>query len=550
MSDALRRHVQPTRYPATPQRTQAREDQVKNNAGGYVFTTDEETRLHRFLTIGVEGGTFHVGEPKLARDNGSVVVALAKRSDMLLISKAVEISVGGRAPSNDQALFALAAAAGLGDTAYREAALAALPSVARTGTHLLTFIEYVEMFRGWGPQLVKGIRNWYLQQTPDNLAYQVFKYKQRKGWAQRDPVRLALFKASPKHKDGQPYRAGSMPRVPAEHEPLLRYLTTGAVGDSELPQLYYTMTAAHATRKAAEWERLIASERGLTWEMLPSEALTEPKVWRALVDHGNLPMHALLRNLSRLTNLGVLKQGDAWTKELVNQLSDSERLAKARVHPITILLALKTYAQGHSMRGESRWTPVSVVTDGLDASFYAAFPAVRPAGNRVEVALDVSGTMTHPAGGLPITCREVCGAMAQITVGTEPLASVYGFGTVYQPLDISPRRRMDDNMRYMAGIGMQRTDCAVPMTDALKARREVDVFQIWTDNETWAGPIHVHEALRQYRDKMGINVKLEVVCIVPTEFSVADPRDPNQLDVSGFDAAVPQLLADHARGDL
>jgi 60 kDa SS-A/Ro ribonucleoprotein len=33
-----------------------------------------------------------------------------------------------------------------------------------------------------------------------------------------------------------------------------------------------------------------------------------------------------------------------------------------------------------------------------------------------------------------------------------------------------------------------------------------------------------------------------------TGFSIADPSDPGMLDVVGFDAAAPQVMADFARG--
>lgn len=546
MSDALRTHVT-GRGRLTPQGEPAREDQVKNNAGGFTFATSDENRLHRFLTIGTEGGTFHVGERELTRDNANGVVGkLAAAGDVRLIEQAVAVSTAGRAPDNDPALFALATAAGAqpgphlskdAAVAYRQQALDALLSTARTGTHILHFAAYAQLFRGWGPQLVKGVRNWYLSQEPDALAYQLFKYKGRDGWTQRDLIRLTMFK-------------GAGPRVPAGHAALLNYVAKGWDSES-LPELAHAVAGAHAVSSVKQWVRLIGTTRSLSWEMLPSEALREPEVWQALIAGGNLPPTALIRNLARLTTLGVLKQGDSFTGEVAGRLADADRLARARVHPVSVLLALKTYAQGHGVRGKGTWNPVPAVTDALDAGFYAAFGAVEPANCRVNVSLDVSGTMTHPAGGLPLSCRELVSAMAMIVMATEPRASIYAFGDTYRPMDISPRRRLDDVVRYTRELGMQRTDCALPMIEALRERREVDVFQVWTDSETWYGQNgHPHEALQRYREVMGIDARMQVVAVVPTEFSIADPLDPRQLDVSGFDAAVPNLLSAHARGEL
>jgi 60 kDa SS-A/Ro ribonucleoprotein len=52
-------------------------------------------------------------------------------------------------------------AAGLGDEPTRRAALAALPRVARIGTHLFQFATFVEQFRGWGRSLRRAVGGWY-----------------------------------------------------------------------------------------------------------------------------------------------------------------------------------------------------------------------------------------------------------------------------------------------------------------------------------------------------------------------------------------------------
>jgi 60 kDa SS-A/Ro ribonucleoprotein len=70
---------------------------------------------------------------------------------------------------------------------------------------------------------------------------------------------------------------------------------------------------------------------------------------------------------------------------------------------------------------------------------------------------------------------------------------------------------------------------------------------VMTDNETWAGKIHPVEALRSYRKKMGIAAKLVVVGMTSTGFSIADPNDGGMLDVVGFDAAAPAVIADFLR---
>jgi 60 kDa SS-A/Ro ribonucleoprotein len=544
MSDALRRHVT---HGVTPQSEQARPDEVKNNAGGYVFKVGDQTRLNRFLTLGTENGTYYATEKALTRDNAKLVTRMAEGNNPVLINDATLVSQAGRAPRNTPALFANAAAAGLGNVNYRQTALDNMPLVARTGYHLLLWAEYIEMFRGWGPQLVKGVRNWYLCQTPEDLAYQLLKYKQREGWSQKDLIRLAGFK-------------GAGPRVETAHEAIFNYVLKGEFNAELLPPLIDVAEQVHETRNARDWVRLIGSTRSLSHEMLPSEALAEADVWRALIENKNLPIGAMLRNLSRLTRLGVLKQMDSFTTHVCNILTSQEIVTKGRIHPVQVLLALKTYASGHSLNGKSVWSPVPQVIDALDTMFYLAFGNIEPAGKQTAICLDVSGSMGHHVlvpdshGSLvaaPYTHRELAAAMAMVTMKTEPSWAVMGFSHSFVPLNISANQRLDDVTRSITGIPFGRTDCALPMVWAMQNNLAVDTFQIHTDNETWYGPNgHPHEALKRYRKHSGIDARLQVIAYTPTEFSIADPLDSGQLDVSGFDAAIPNLLSSHSKGEI
>jgi 60 kDa SS-A/Ro ribonucleoprotein len=203
---------------------------------------------------------------------------------------------------------------------------------------------------------------------------------------------------------------------------------------------------------------------------------------------------------------------------------------------------------------------VAQVVDALDAAFYLAFGAVQPAGRRVMLALDVSGSMMANVHGLEgLSCREASAAMALVTAATEPrhfftafTAGGYrsmhpGFASGLTALSISPRQRLDDVVRQVSSLPFGGTDCALPMREAMKHRWEVDLFVVYTDNETWAGDVHPAQALRQYRERMGIPARLVVVGMASNGFTIADPDDAGMLDVVGFDASAPQLIADFAR---
>ena len=92
------------------------------------------------------------------------------------------------------------------------------------------------------------------------------------------------------------------------------------------------------------------------------------------------------------------------------------------------------------------------------------------------------------------------------------------------------------------------TDCSLPFRWAADQGRVFDTFLTFTDNESWGGPVHVHQALRQYRDKVNPAAKAVVAGMTATDFTVLDTHDPLSLNVVGFDSAVPNLVADFSRG--
>ena len=520
----------------TPQHQKATAKQVANSAGGYVFALDDVARLRRFLILGVDGGTYYTSAQGLAVDNVKVLERLASEDPRTLVDTIVQVSTSGAAPRQNPALFALAYATSVPQS--RDAALGALPQVARTGSHLFTFARYVEQFRGWGRGLRRAVGSWYTGRDADSLAYQAVKYRQREGWSHRDLLRLA----HPRTDD-------------ASLRATFDWITHAGLGETT-PALIEGFIKAQQATDAAAWARIVR-DYCLTWEMLPAAALTQPVVWEALLDVG-VPMTALMRQLPRLTRLGLLPAIGGRTQEVCAQLTDARRLRAARVHPISVLVAQRTYASGTSYRGTTEWTPTTKVTDALDAAFYAAFGAVEPSGRRTMLALDVSGSMDWSVSGMGITAREASAALALVQLATEPEAVAYGFsdaGTASSwrnpaltPLDISPRRRLDDALAVVDAIPMGGTDCALPMLYAIKQKLEVETFVVYTDNETWAGKVHPYQALRRYRERSGIDARLIVVGMTSTGFSIADPDDPGMLDVVGFDAAVPNLISEFARG--
>lgn len=502
--------------------------QVENSAGGYSWQVDCWTRLRRFLILGSEGGSYYASERNLTRENADAVRECLAVDSVRTVDEIVSVSADGRAPKNDPAIFALALCASEGDDTGRRAALAAMPSVCRTGTHLFQFCEFAQGFRGWGRGLRRAVANWYTGKDPDTLAYQIVKYRQRGGWTHRDCLRLAH------PRDTQ--KAGLYDWV------------CGRLPDSDQPSIIYGFTQAQSSASPNETARLIR-DFGLPREAVNPDHLTDPDVWEALL--ADMPMTALIRNLATMTRVGLLKPMSDAAGRVLAQLGDADRIRKARVHPIQMLSALATYQSGQGARGQHTWTPVPQIVDALDAGFYLAFGNVRPSGKRTLLALDVSGSMEWSTiAGVPgLTPRVASAAMALVTAATEPQWAVMAFGTRFVPLDISPRERLDSVLRKIDGLGMMGTDCSRPILWAQSQGVEVDAFVVYTDSETWAGRVHPSQALREYRRGFP-GARLCVVGMVSNGFTIADPNDPGMLDVVGFDTSAPQVISDFSRGEL
>jgi 60 kDa SS-A/Ro ribonucleoprotein len=506
--------------------------QVKNSAGGYAWAVDDWVRLDRFLVLGCEGPTYYASEKELTVENALAVQRCLRADGARTVGRIAEISEAGRAPKNDPAVFALAMAASLGDPATKALALAALPRVCRTGTHLFQFAGAAQLFRGWGRALRRAVGRWYTDKDARDLAYQCVKYQQRDGWAHRDLLRLAHPKAEGATQD------------------VLRWAVKGwdgAAADVPAPELR-PIWATERAKRAATVEEVVAlvREYGLVRESVPTEWLTHAAVWDALLEQ--MPLTALVRNLATMTRVGLLGPNSAATRRVAEVLSDGERLHKARVHPIALLAALKTYAAGRGARGRGEWVPVPEVIDALDGAFYASFGNVEPTGRRWLLALDVSSSMgCGTVAGVPgLTPRVASAALALVTAAVEPLHHFAAFTTSLTSLAISPRHGLDTVLRQVSGLSFGGTDCAQPMLYALEKGLEVDAFVVLTDSETWAGAVHPAVALRRYREFTGIPAKLIVVGMVSSGFTIADPEDVGMLDVVGFDVATPQLMSDFA----
>lgn len=526
---------QPKQAQRTPQREPIiGEKMIPNSAGGYAYALDQWDRLERFLILGSETGSYYVSERKLTAENAANVARCIAEDGERVVQHVINISQAGRAPKQDPAIFVLAMCAASQAEATRKAAYAALPQVCRIGTHLLHFVDFVDGMRGWGRGLRRAVAQWYTTTPAEQVAFQAVKYQQRDGWSQRDVLRMSH----------------AVPPTP-EHNVVFNWITKGwpSVGEEPHPLPAAKMIWAFERAKVADKAELLhlITDYRLPREALPTQWLTNADVWAAMLPH--LGLTAVLRNLANMTRIGLLVPGSTHVGKVREMITNHNQLAKARIHPISVLSALLTYGQGRGVRGSGEWTPHQSLVDALDEAFYKTFALVTPTKKRILLALDVSGSMSWGnVGGVPnLTPRVASAAMAMITAASEHNYHLLGFSNELVKLPISPRQRLDDVVKIIEKVPMGGTDCALPMLWAHKNKVDVDAFVIYTDSETWYGDIHPSQALRTYRDKRGIAAKLIVVGMMANAFTIADPNDGGMMDVVGFDSTAPVLMSDFIR---
>lgn len=136
---------------------------------------------------------------------------------------------------------------------------------------------------------------------------------------------------------------------------------------------------------------------------------------------------------------------------------------------------------------QGAWAPVASVIDALEEAFHLAVENVEPSGKRIYLVVDAGSTTMSDA-------------LAMVFAKREPNCL-----------------RLDSSLA-------------------------LDAFVIITANRPSAG------TLEHYRRSSGIAAKLVVIAMAASGTSITDPDDALQLGIAGFDATVPQVVAEFLKG--
>ena len=549
----------------------------QNVGGGYGYQTDKWMYAKRFLVLGSEGGSYYTGERELTKANVSNIIECIKEDGLRTVDLIVEMR--DRVPKRDTIMYALALAFSEGDkhtpehdNKVKDKIHDIFSNVVRTGSDLLMFVAFIDKMRGWGKSLRRLIGNWYLNlYEQDRLTYQILKYQNRHGWDHKRVLyKCHLGIDNNKKFEGDINQGLFRWILGMDTEPykVLRK-STGEYHSYEKSSPFPELIVGYENLKVASSKNDVLNlieEHGFTHEMIPNQWKNEPEIWDKLLE--KMPMTAMIRNLGKMSNVGLVKPFSEASKHIISQLNE-EKIKFSRVHPIQMLMARLTYANQEGIRGKLTWEADRNIVDALESGFYHAFGNVEPINKNVLIAIDVSGSMSWGSGnvaGCPnLTPALAAACMAMVFCKTEPSYHFIGFEHRLVDLKISKNDSLDSVCRKVSRNGGG-TDCALPMLYADKQDLNVEGFILFTDNVSWMGNIHPTRAFTNYQQaRLGqaggfkkdspshqaklsaSKAKLAVVSMTATDETIQDPDNPFMLDVVGFDTATPMLVNDFIR---
>ena len=573
---------------------------VQNNAGGLSFEVDDSTKLLRFLILGSDSGTYYVQPKESTQQNLAALLRMMEAGKGVdAVQIITSVSKEGRAVRQTPTLLALAMCCQLGDPETKRAAYAAVPSVCRIPTHLFEFLALSEATAtssskckgkeggstGWGRAHRRAIGRWYNDYRSADasaLAEAVTKYGKRQGWSHLDALRLChAAPATPAHavlfrylakgldaaaKTVEEMEGGVATPPPPSDSKKRSQEAAMAVSENEAAAAVLQYLSAVDEMKSLTETRaprcveLIETHR-LVREHVPSPLLGSAEVWRSLLKA--MPMTALMRSLAKISAIGLLEER-AVVDAIVAKLTNGDAVRKARLHPLAVLMAHRTYLSGEGDKGSLTWQPSDAVCKALATTFTLAFGSVRPAGKRFLLAVDISDSMSAPVvggGGATLSCAEAAAAMALLIAKTEPGCTVMAFGDTFIPMPITADMSLEEATGAAAklrdsGRAVGGTDCSIPMQWALRelllapeSADTYDCFVVLTDNETCSGELQPVDAMCRYRKTSGVaDARLITVGMASNGFSIADPADTGMLDVVGFDSGSPDVISSFAAG--
>lgn len=521
----------------------ARRDMVKNHAGGYGFNISPIRRLERFLFLGSDSNTYYSSKQALTADNAANIIRLIQ-SDQASSAYDVlhRISTEGLAPREDPSLFTFALFYKFGSDEIKRRAYDDFIKIVRTGEHLLYFMSQIEALNGgkggYNRSVKAGIRQWFNFGHGNNLFYQATKYRKRHGKSMSVALRLA-------HMDFLTDNSVTnlVDKVSGHSRAkVAEYIKRDTLPDNPPDYLKaYDELRRLSNRGDITGAVLLIKQYGFTHEQVPNEIKSRAEVWTVLAE--NMPIRALIRNLSVMRRLGLLTPGHNTVDSVITHLRDEQALKASRIHPLNVYTAIHTLRKREGELLDTR------ILDALEHAFEVAYGILPFIDKRMLIAVDISGSMQWEKvnGFADMSSSELAAIMSMLLYTKADKATLVEFNTDVYPCTLPQRIDTHGYVSYFSKKQSGGTNCAAPIKIARERNIEVDAIVLLTDNESWSGRSHVHQEMERYRQKINPKAAMITMDFEATDISVAAPDDPLTLSFAGFDASAPAVLDNFLR---
>ena len=281
----------------------------------------------------------------------------------------------------------------------------------------------------------------------------------------------------------------------------------GSAKSGKKSQAKQSQSASHApvTKQSSPADDLILAcalirKYRLAREHVPTHMMDSREVWMALLQ--NMGATAMLRNLNKLTSLGLLNNDAPGSALLRKKLQDLPGLEQARVGPLDILVSADVYSQGTGELGKLTWTPQPWVITALDECFSAytlhlAQSSV-PSKYRVLLGIDLRASMLVKVGST--TGRKAAAATALVWKRLNPHWRFVGFsenGCI--PIEIDAGTTLVECLRLFESITPGPADIGSLLADAADKLEVYDAIVAFTSQGSFRSSEPLENQMSLYR---------------------------------------------------
>ncbi|QAY78370.1 TROVE domain-containing protein [Sphingosinicella sp. BN140058] len=261
---------------------------------------------------------------------------------------------------------------------------------------------------------------------------------------------------------------------------------------------------------------------------------------------GRMGWQALRMNLNTLARQGAFAV-EGCAEQVAARLSDAAEIARARVLPYQLMVALGTAGDGMPL----------VVQAALEQALETSLASVPALPGRVVVCPDVSGSMSAPVTGYrkgassKVRCIDVGALVAAAVLRRNRDALLLPFEQKVVPITLDPFARVAVNAASLAAVGGGGTNVSAPLALLNRDREEADLVVIVSDNESWVDATR-HGATATMREWERLKNRCrgaKLVCIDLQPYGTTQAKARKDiLNVGGFSDAVFETLARFASG--